>query len=82
MGVITLAKFDEDQIIVKGYLKPKLVKAIDVFHPILNCSNNDEYYLFNSKKYHNIISLLGKVGVPFVDETLQSDTLVAGTKVE
>jgi hypothetical protein len=70
MGSVILSKV-EDQIILKGYIKSNLIKVMSPFHPILGySSNNEEYYFFNSKKLHSIISLLNKHSVSYIDQTL------------
>lgn len=71
MGHAVLSKVD-DQIVLKGHLKPNLVKAIAPFHPVLEySSNNEESYRFNSKKIHSIITLLNKHSVSFTDQTIE-----------
>ena len=73
MGPVILNKIDDTAFILKGYLKPNLIKAIAPFDPLLQyTSNNEEYYLFKSKKLHNIITLLNKHSVAFTDQTVIS----------
>lgn len=71
MGTVVLSVADDNQIVLKGYLKPNFVKAIAPFHPILEySSNNEEYYRFNIKKLYSITNLLNKHNVSFVNQTI------------
>lgn len=75
LGPITITQYNKNTILITGYIKPKLYKAMEVFgsKPAYLSNNSEEGYLFSLNKYHNLVSLLAKWKVTYIDNLASSN---------
>lgn len=73
MGAITIAMFDETQIILSGYIKSNVAESLRLYRAKLICINKEECYLLPLKKYSNIVLLFERRKLCFADRIANSE---------
>jgi hypothetical protein len=68
LGPVKVSMYDKNQILVTGYLKPKVIQALTPFQAkLIYLPGSEEGYLFPLSKYSNVILLLNRRRVVFTD---------------